>query len=227
MAKLDREPIGRPKVRKASRAFAVALASAATPAAAADRPTPAALQMTYDMAACMVKHLPARSRRVLAYVPGSEEAFQAFFAANPADCLSEGDVALKLKGPFPRGAIAELLLLRDFSAIGVPKAAKISPVFATPDTASLARLKPRAKQELASLAVAECVVRTEPQKSFALFGTRIGSPEEKADIEALIPALGRCVPATAGVDMEMAALRAYLGEAAYRVSFTLSQRVSG
>jgi hypothetical protein len=84
-----------------------------------------------------------------------------------------------------------------------------------------------AQETLAGLAIAECVVRAEPQKSFAVFGTRVGSPEERTALTALLPVVGRCVPADKGIDMEMASLRALLGEAAYRVSVTLSQRASG
>jgi hypothetical protein len=202
---------------------------AASPAAAQDLPTPEALRTTYAMAACMVKDSPGPSRRILAYAPGTEESFRAFFAANPGDCLSEGtgeDAELRLQGPFQRGAIAEYLVLRDFSAIGVPKG-RIGPVFTPLGPAAAAKLKPWAQQMLAGLAVAECVVRAEPRKSFAVFGTRVGSPEEKAALAALLPAVNRCVPPDKGIDMEMASLRALLGEAAYRVSVTLSQRASG
>jgi hypothetical protein len=203
------------------------VAAAGEPAAAQDHPAPAALQAAYGMAACMVKRSPAQSRHILAFAPTSDEAVQAFIAAHPADCLNESieGNALTLKGPFQRGAIAEYLVLRDFSAIGVPKA-KVGPIYAAPDAATISRLKPVGQRTLEGLAVAECVVRAEPQKSFAVFGTRLGSEEERTALTALLPAVGRCVPAHRAVDMELASLRALLGEAAYRVSVILSQRAS-
>ncbi|HEX5185143.1 MAG TPA: hypothetical protein VFW19_18565 [Allosphingosinicella sp.] len=205
------------------------LAGGASAAGAQDHPTPEALRATYAMAACMVKDSPAQARRMLAYAPGSQESLRAFFAAQPGNCLSEGsdgeDDALRLEGPFQRGAVAEYLLLRDFSAIGVPKG-KIGPVFVLPGPAEVAKFKPWAQQILAGLAVAECVVRAEPRKSFAVFGTRVESPEEKAALTALLPAVDRCVPAGRGIDMEMASLRALLGEAAYRVSVQLTRKAA-
>jgi hypothetical protein len=203
------------------------VAAVGAPVAAQDHPAPAALQAAYEMAACMVKRTPAQSRHILAYAPTSDEAIQAFIAAHPAECLdgSTNGNALTLKGPFQRGAIAEYLVVRDFSAIGVPKG-KVGPIFAPLDAAAMSRLKPMGQQTLAGLAVAECAVRAEPQKSFAVFGTKLGSQEERTALTALLPAIGRCVRPEQAIDMEMASLRALLGEAAYRVSVSLSQRAS-
>lgn len=202
------------------------LAVTATPAAAGDKPSPEALQLTYKIAACLVKDRTDKARRVLAYVPGSDAESRAFLATEPGLCLGDitnDDVAVAMQDPFPRGAIAEYLLLNDFSSIGVPKR-KASAIFAMPDATTIAKLKPMGQETLAGLAVAECVVRAEPQKSLAVFGTAVGSPEERAALTALLPAVNRCVPADKGMDMEMATLRALLGEAAYRVSVTVSQR---
>lgn len=63
--------------------------------------------------------------------------------------------------------------------------------------------------------VAVCISEIAPSKTFALFDTKIGSPEEMSAARALAPELGTCVPANVELVVEPRTLRSALGEAMY------------
>jgi hypothetical protein len=68
------------------------------------------------------------------------------------------------------------------------------------------------------LALAECIVKTDPAQSFAVFSTEVDSAQEAASVRALTPAIGQCLPPDFQFSLKAPVLRSFLAEAAYRVS---------
>jgi hypothetical protein len=68
------------------------------------------------------------------------------------------------------------------------------------------------------LAMASCVVRADPGKSYAFFRTPRGSAAERAAIEGMMPALSGCVGQGENIDLSPPVFRAFLAEAAYRAA---------
>lgn len=62
---------------------------------------------------------------------------------------------------------------------------------------------------------AVCLADIAPAKVFALFKTRIASPEEMAATRAMAGELGQCIPAGIELKLEPRTLRSALGEAMY------------
>ena len=219
--------------------FALALVAAAPLAGAAappageapaaadrDQSDPVGLRKWYEHGACLVKRNGEAAEKILATVPDTLEYFSAFLKADgSARCFEGGPKGpWKLHSNAARGAIAEALLLRNFSAVGVSRGKRPAVIFdaAAPDTAPRGAARARA-----FLRLAECVVRLEPVNSFALFSTPVASPEERAAFRLLVPALGDCLPPGLELQMRPPVVRSYLSEAAYRVSVELMGKPKG
>jgi len=207
-------------------AAALFLAAAAPPPAPAPAPSnapaahdesdPAALRLWYKQGRCLVDQEGRLAEKILATAPDSDDYLFAWLKAEKqARCFDDPVMApAKLHSNAMRGAVAEALLLRDFSAVGVRRGKRITAVFAesaVPDGRVDVRWR-------AFLKLAECAVRLEPARSFAVFSTPVASPEEKAAVRALVPALGDCLPPGVDLPMRPSMLRSFLAEAAYRVS---------
>jgi hypothetical protein len=124
-----------------------------------------------------------------------------------------------MKDHFLRGAIAEELLHRQFSAIGKPLGTKVSAIFAWPDDPkAVAAMAPQARIDLAMIAVGECVTKAAPDTVFAVLSTPIRSAAEQIAIRLLLPQLQACVSQGTSIDLNFATVRAFLAEGAYRVS---------
>jgi hypothetical protein len=201
--------------------LALAAAPAPSPQAAAarDASNPAALRRWYEHGKCLVERQGPLAERILATAPDSRDFLLAFLAAEAkAQCFAgESTTAPKLHRNATRGAIVEALLLRDFSAVGVLRASRAAPVFdlAAPVASAWPGADPRARS---FLKLAECIVRLEPAKSFALFSTPVSGPPEAAAVGALAPAIADCLPPDLELILHPPMLRSYLAEAAYRVS---------
>jgi len=63
-----------------------------------------------------------------------------------------------------------------------------------------------------SIEFADCVVAHDPDAADYFFRTAANSPEERAAIQQLIPALSPCLPAGQQIELEPFALRVWLGE---------------
>jgi hypothetical protein len=186
------------------------------PAAAHDESDPAALRLWYKQGRCLVDQEGRLAEKILATAPDSDDYLFAWLKAEKAArCFDDPVTApAKLHSNAMRGAIAEALLLRDFSAVGVRRGKRIAAVFAE-DAVPGDRVDVRWR---AFLKLAECAVRLEPARSFALFSTPVAGPEERAAVRALVPALGDCLPPGVDLPMRPSMLRSFLAEAAYRVS---------
>jgi hypothetical protein len=195
---------------------------AAAPAAAAvptDDSDPVDLARWYVHGKCLVAAAPAEAEQMLAVRPGSRTMFMAFLRADGrAKCFNEAPgPKAKLHHNAARGAIVEALLLRDFSAVGVARSWHHAVTFR--DT-----LEKPAPAEAgdgrghAYLALTECAVRIDPERSFAVFATPPGGSAETEAMRLLIPALSQCITPGEAVPLRPPVLRSYLAEAAYRVS---------
>jgi len=194
-------------------ALASALAAAQAPDAAAPSPS---VENVYTTVACLIEHGDHEMDRVLATVPGGSEARGAILHAMIGQCLVAEH---PLGGPdlFVRGAIAERMLYRDFAAMNAPTH-PAAPVFAPlpPDQVSALGENPR--RLLAMLDIASCVTRREPARTYAFFGTVRGTPDERAAMAELAPAISACLFQGQTFNMTPPLFRAFLAEGAYRVA---------
>jgi hypothetical protein len=133
-------------------------------------------------------------------------------------CFDEGSApAPLLHYNATRGAIVEALLLRDFSAVGKPRGAHVAAVVSMNAPAKHG-LEPIAPRVEAMLALAECIVKTDPARSFGVFSTEVAGPAEDAAVRSLTPAISQCLPPGFEFTLKAPVLRSFLAEAAYRVS---------
>lgn len=196
----------------------------AAPSLAAERRMPGndALLLNQQAAKCLVQKERDRSEKILAALPQSTEARDAFVGMRLEKCVKNKNVfqvfTLGVNAHFTRGAIAEHLLRRDFSSVGSPTGKRISPVFRMPAGDELRTLPKDQRAEIAMVAFGECVVTAEPAKSFSVFETRVGSTDEKSSIAALSTAFASCIPASEKLELKVPDLRSFLAEGAYRVS---------
>lgn len=179
---------------------------------------PAMLRSWYASARCLVRADGKGAERLLSVRPQSMEFFTAFLKADTGPrCFDQRSQAKQpLHENATRGAIAEALLLRDFSALGVARGRHFATVF-EPLAPSPKPMNGEARA-IAFLEVAECTVEAQPEQSFQLFATEVASPAEAAVVRALVPALGTCLPQGFQVPMSAPYIRSFLAEAAYRVS---------
>jgi hypothetical protein len=197
--------------------LAVAPSASAPDRSVIDR---AALRAWYEDAKCLVKRQGPLAERILATKPESFDSLSAFMTADtPAQCFTQQSKGpLRIPSNATRGAIAEALLARDFSAMGVRRGNRVATVFASEGPPENGPRKPAEAHAKAMLALAECVAQTDPALSFAVFGTEVGSDEENRAVRALVPAISQCLPPGFEFPTQAPVLRSYLAEAAYRVS---------
>jgi len=196
-----------------------ALASTAAtlpPQPASPAPQPSVANV-YWMMDCLVGHGNRDVDRVLGTVPGEGEAVVALFQATIGPCLVAEH---PLSGPdfFFRGAIAERLLYRDFTALDAPPRHRPANVFAPLSDDRLSRLAENPRRHLAMLDLASCVARREPARVYAFFGTARESAAEHAAMAELAPAISACLFEGQTFDMTPPVFRAFLAEGAYRVA---------
>ena len=174
------------------------------------------------MVDCLLPRANAKLRSMLD-VPPSARSVQIFVETKPATCLS-GGIAHGVAVPdrYTRGAVAEAVLKHDFTSLGVSKTGASSPVF---DMASATRsdgLTDKAREALMVLQSMQCVVKSAPTQSFAVFVTPVTSDDERVAIEALAPAIEKCRPENVTLPTASSLVRAILAEAAYRQSAAMS-----
>lgn len=203
-------------------AAATAFAAQAPEAGANDRDLsdPGALRRWYDHARCLVKRKPKLAEKILATRPESLEYFAAFLKADTeARCfVDEAPVPPKLHSNTIRGAVAEALFLRDFSAIAVPRGKRVAPVASFDRAPKAGALAEAARRAEAFLALSECAVQLDAVKSVAVFETQVASAEEREAVQALAPVIAECIPPDLRFSVRAPVMRSYLAEAAYRVS---------
>ena len=196
--------------------LALLLGQAAPTIASAKPSDPALLRSWYASGQCLVARNGVQAEAILDTRPQSLDFLGAFLTADTRTRCFDQRRAAVMHENATRGAVAEALLLRDFSAVGTPRGKHVAKVF-MPLRSPVAPAAGE-KRAIAFLEITECVAEKEPALSFQLFSTEIGSREETAAVRALVPALGACLSKGLQVPMNASYVRSFLAEAVYRVS---------
>ncbi|HEX8654189.1 MAG TPA: hypothetical protein VF693_03070 [Allosphingosinicella sp.] len=112
--------------------------------------------------------------------------------------------------PYMRGAAAEYLL--------ESRSRRTQRVFSMPGNEEMQRLGTDTRAAILLIQVGECAARANLPGVMALLGTAVESPEERAAVRALVPAIAGCVPQGVSFQLPPLLARAYLAEGAYRNS---------
>lgn len=194
----------------------VSLAAIVATAASAE-PMQRSVDHVYSTVDCLIERRDRDLREVLAVIPGYNGINEPIVASATRACTIEGRL-LPSVGFYNRGAVAERLLYRDFEAIGAPARGRPVRVFPPVTRYYLRNAGEYGRNALAMLDMAACVVRAEPQKSFAFFRTERNGAAETAAIADLRPAISGCVTQGQSFELTAPVFRAFLAEAAYRVA---------
>jgi hypothetical protein len=198
-------------------ALALSLAASAFGSAAFAEPAQPSVDNVYAVVDCMMQRRDRNLDRVLSTVPGTMDADAPWVAGGVYTC-GAARTAVPAASFYNRGAVAERLLYRDFTAIGAPPRSDPAPVFAPVSDYYVRYAEEYARASLSMLDMASCVVRADPQKSFAFFQTGRGSVAERAAIEGMMPSISGCVSQGENIDLSPPVFRAFLAEAAYRTA---------
>lgn len=157
-------------------------------------------------------------------VPDSATFYPASMKAADMTCLNgaamkrhAGQLEMRLQPGTFRDALYPALYRRDFGRTGPPAAiATLAPLdFATEFEGGSATLSPDYRY---GRGFGDCVARKSPQASHALLMSEPYVAAEDVAVEALKPSLALCLPAGNTVKIGRASLRAYLGEAMYKLA---------
>jgi hypothetical protein len=195
---------------------ALALGAAASPRPQAPAPEPS-VENLYWVAACLLQHDAHDFDRSLSIAPGGRDSRRAQNIDEIWHCYVPQRPVLT-PTYIGRGAMAELLLYRDFPSVGAAPRRHAVPVFAPVSRDYLARADEHSRRMLAALDLTSCVTRREPAKVYAFFGTARGSAAERAAMVELTPAISACLVEGQTFDMAPPLFRAFLAEGAYRVA---------
>jgi hypothetical protein len=199
-------------------ALAVAIMAPGAPAQPQPPSDEQLVENVYRLTDCLVRRGDRNLERVLATVPGARDSNVPWLLAAIGPCLA-GRRPLPSGSFYPRGAVAERFLYRDFAEVGLAKPRRTAvPVFPPVGRAYLASADEYSRTYLFLLDMASCVVRAEPQRVFALFRTGTGSAAERSALSELVPAISACTFQGQTFDMAPSVFRSVLAEAAYRVS---------
>ncbi|MEA3018308.1 MAG: hypothetical protein QOI38_3030 [Sphingomonadales bacterium] len=117
--------------------------------------------------------------------------------------------ALTVGSRFIRGGAAEFLLEHP------QRRFRLRP-FAMPTNAALQELDANVRASVIFIQIGECAARANPAGVVALLAAEVGSPEERAALANVVPAIGGCVPSGLSFQMPPLQIRAYLAEGAFR-----------
>ena len=175
-------------------------------------------------AACVVKKKGYRARPLLDQPIGEKGAGSRWAELMNSDCLDEEAVGEKYEEQAEmrftpmviRGAIYEILLAKDygqetrFDSFESVKSVKYAAQAKLPSSAE-------ASYSVA-MNIGECTVREATSRSYALLATAIGTKEETAATDALLPAIGSCTPAGVTLEFSMSVIRGMIAEPLYRLT---------
>jgi len=113
---------------------------------------------------------------------------------------------------FIRGAAAEFLLEH-------PQRRYRQRPFAMPSNEAVQGLSANVRSSVIFIQIGECAARANPSGVLALLATAVGSPEERAALANVVPAIGGCVPSGLSLQIPPLQIRAYLAEGAFRNAF--------
>ncbi len=198
--------------------LAAATTAAGDPGAAQARPPEPSVENVYRITDCLLRRRDRNIEQVLSTVPGAQDSNVPWVLAAIGPCLIPRR-PIPPGSYYPRGAVAERLLYRDFEAIGVVRGRRRPVTVFPPVPASyLAAPEQYSRNYLFLLDTAACVVRAQPARIFAFFRTGRDSPEERSAIAELVPSISACTFEGQTLELTPAIFRAVLAEAAYRVS---------
>jgi hypothetical protein len=164
---------------------------------------------------CSAEGDTSRIRKLLAVYPWTDADAESArrLSVSRRSCLLPGD-QLAFKSDIFRGGISAALLAKKYTTFQFP--AYASYAFAFPSE-GLVKYSGDERKKYILLAFAECIFRTSPAKTVALFRTEPFSKEEVAAFASLDPAMSVCLPLTPGeqVKFSRTTLRTLLGMAAY------------
>jgi hypothetical protein len=189
--------------------------SARTTPEASSRPDPTA-DTAYAMVDCLMVRNGNRMENVLGSIPGSQNVLAPWITAETRRCTPT-DETIEATTFYSRGAIAERLLYRDFEGFGTARRHPVR-VFSPVSAYYVRNADHYSRTTLAMLDMAGCVVRAQPQRSFAFFHTQRGSAAEGRALTELAPAIGSCLPQGESIELTPSLFRAFLAEATYRAA---------
>ena len=169
-----------------------------------------------DLIACVIRYQPARTRNLLATIPGShaERTIVRSLRSRMETCydyFQTGARALVFATPIVRGMIAEQYYRRDFPnglAAASPPAAEAAAVWTAPRPSPSDDAGP----ELVH-AMARCVVVQHPAEVAALIAAEPFTMEERRALAAVTPHLSPCLYQGVNLDASRQSLRGVLAEA--------------
>jgi hypothetical protein len=189
------------------------LASASTAAFAQIRHLPARIEgddvrMLATHARCIVDHVPARVRALLAMDTASADAARdglSLVQDVPA-CQFSSDSSMTYSVMLWDGDLAEVMVVQGLAAGGL--AARVAADSSRPP------VQARNETELMGL----CVVRADPAGAETLFRTVPMTPPETNALNAILPHVSPCLRRGVQMNLNRMMLRATLALAAYRLS---------
>jgi hypothetical protein len=191
-------------------------AAAAAPQAAKAQPAPSIANL-YWVIDCLLTAKSKDVEKLLSVVPDTPEYERLWWHTLIGACLTD-EHPIPAATFYKRGAVAERLLYRDFSAIGSPPRRAPVPVFAPVEGTFLAGASPKTLSSLMMLDAVSCLVRQDPQRAYSFFRLERGSSEESRIFSEMAPGLSGCVTEGQPLKLTPAIFRAFLAEAAYRVA---------
>jgi len=157
-------------------------------------------------------------------IPDNADFFPASMKAADMTCLNAAAVRrraakleMKLQPATFREALYPALYRREFGKPGVPSGIEsLEPLtLASEFDGDVSALPPTYRP---GRALGDCVARKAPQPSHALLMTKPFSSEETAAVDSLKPSLALCLSDGQAVRFTRPSLRAYLGEAMYKLA---------
>ena len=213
----------------------LAAAFLAAPVFAQAIPTHEAQAELAGYADCVVSRKSFRKpvAAFLRAVPGSPAYYPMALKAADMTCLSAAaerrhaaKLEMRVQPDTFRGALYPALYRRDFGKLGPPaRLADLEPLsLATEFDGASASLPAEYKPERA---FGDCVARKAPQEVHALLMSEPYSAGENAAVEKLKPLLGYCLLNGQTVKLGRVALKAFTGEAMYKLALAASGTAVG
>jgi hypothetical protein len=174
--------------------------------AAAAGVDPVALEKMRAFGSCVVANSPKRAGAVLALDVNSDEYQRRLrlLLDDNRQCIGRGSIGSQ--HVLFAGSLAEALL----------KSGKVGKQALWMTQAAQGLPEPRGPLEKMAL----CTVAAAPKESAALLATTLGTPEEMAAVQPLVPHLATCAPPTLQLTANQSSVRALIALAAWRIAST-------
>lgn len=167
-------------------------------------------QAMYDYGACLAKARRRQVERYLATAPFSASADKVARQIVLDACLDAGEIQFATEAI--RGPFYQALYRMDFPLEVAADLGKAPALDYSQGGAASGDVLTNLRR------FADCVVRQAPDGARKLALSRVGSNEEKAAFQALMPAMGGCIAPGDKVSFKPPLLRAVMGEVLYRLT---------